>query len=270
MTTGRRWTRDQLLVAFSLYCRIPFGVISSRNPEIVRYSAAIGRTPSALSMKMGNIASLDDVIRESGRSGLRNASAADRAMWAEMNEDWEAFALECERALAAVGLDSMSGNDEQLGDPNAEFGDASRVADDQVMYPAGEDRVEVRRARVGQRFFRAAVMSAYDGRCCVTGLSIPILLEASHIVPWRLDAAQRTNPRNGLLLSALHHKAFDGGLITLGDDLTLRVSEGVADVDDRFFADAVVRYAGRRIRPPEKFAPDAEFLTYHRENVFLG
>jgi len=73
-----------------------------------------------------------------------------------------------------------------------------------------------------------------------------------------------------LLLSALHHKAFDGGLITLCDDLTVRVSSGVADVDDRFFADAVVRYAGRRIRLPEKFAPEREFLAYHRENLFLG
>ena len=73
-----------------------------------------------------------------------------------------------------------------------------------------------------------------------------------------------------MLLSALHHKAFDGGLITLGDDLTVWVSEGTADVEDRFFADAVVRYVGRRIQLPKKFAPGREFLTYHRESVFRG
>lgn len=65
-------------------------------------------------------------------------------------------------------------------------------------------------------------------------------------------------------------KAFDGGLITLGDDLTVRVTEGAVDVDDRFFVNAVGRFAGRRIRLPEKFAPGAEFLAYHRERVFLG
>ena len=256
MTIRRPWARDELLVAFALYCRIPFAATSSRNPEIVRYAAAIGRTPAAVSMKMGNIASLDDVIRESGRSGLRNASRADRDMWVEMNADWDAFAVESESALrAAMGAGEPS--------ENSDYEDLS-------VFPEGRDRISIAKARVGHDFFRAAVLSAYDGRCCVTGLSVPVLLEASHIVPWRLDAAQRTNPRNGLLRSALHHRAFDGGLITLGDDLTVRVSEGVADVDDRFFADAVVRYAGRRIRLPEKFAPDEGFLAYHRENVFRG
>ncbi len=28
------WTRDELLVAINLYCRIPFGRIHVRNPEI--------------------------------------------------------------------------------------------------------------------------------------------------------------------------------------------------------------------------------------------
>ncbi|MEO7666771.1 MAG: HNH endonuclease, partial [Dehalococcoidia bacterium] len=75
-TTG--WTRQQLLVALNLYCQIPFGKITSRNPEIVKWAALIGRTPAALSMKMGNIASLDPAITSTGRSGLENASAADK------------------------------------------------------------------------------------------------------------------------------------------------------------------------------------------------
>ena len=75
------------MVAFALYCRMPFGQISSRHPDIIRAAAAIGRTPTALSMKMGNIASLDPAITSTGRRGLRAASANDRAMWAEMNDD---------------------------------------------------------------------------------------------------------------------------------------------------------------------------------------
>ena len=78
------WTRQQLLVAFKLYCELPFGKLHFRNPEIVKFAALIGRTPSALAMKLTNIASLDPAITSTGRKGLKGAAAADRAMWAEM------------------------------------------------------------------------------------------------------------------------------------------------------------------------------------------
>ena len=52
MVSRRVWTRQELLVAFALYCRLPFGRLHSRNPEIVQFAEAIGRTPSALAMKL--------------------------------------------------------------------------------------------------------------------------------------------------------------------------------------------------------------------------
>ena len=55
----RGWTRDELLVAFNLYCKTPFGRLHQRNPEIIRLASALGRTPSALAMKLVNFASLD-------------------------------------------------------------------------------------------------------------------------------------------------------------------------------------------------------------------
>lgn len=60
------WTRQQLLVAFSLYCQTPFGKLHSRNPEIIKYADLINRTPSALAMKLTNIASLDPAITSTG------------------------------------------------------------------------------------------------------------------------------------------------------------------------------------------------------------
>lgn len=113
-------------------------------------------------------------------------------------------------------------------------------------------------------------MSAYRGRCCITGLATPELLTASHIVPWRTDQANRVNPRNGLLLSALRDRAFDGGLITIADDMTVRVGSGLANETDRFFAEAIGAYDGRPIELAEKFQPEQEFLDYHREEVFRG
>ena len=109
-------------------------------------------------------------------------------------------------------------------------------------------------------------MSAYDRRCCVTGLSIPTLLIASHIVPWTRDETNRVNPKNGLLLSVLHDRAFDRGLITVDEGLNLRVSRAIPD--DPFFSYAVSRYDGKPIRCPDKFPPDQKLLAYHREHIF--
>lgn len=87
MSTRTGWSRNQLLIAFNLYCQIPFGKMHYRNPEIIKYAEIIGRTPSALAMKLVNIASLDPTITSTGRSGLKGASSSDKAMWEEMQAD---------------------------------------------------------------------------------------------------------------------------------------------------------------------------------------
>ena len=241
------WTRQQLLVAFALYCRLPFGQLHQRNPEIIRCAEAIGRSPGALAMKLTNIASLDPEITSTGRTGLRGASTNDRAMWAEMQSDWQSFAVESRQAITAI--EASSGWDEEI-------------------YPIGEDRAVQTTARIGQSFFRAVVLSAYNQRCCITGLALPSLLVASHIVPWRHDRINRVNPRNGLLLSALHDKAFDSGLITIRDDMTVQVSRQHMQRQDQFFTESIEHYDGRPISLPDKFLPGRDFLSYHREHIF--
>lgn len=104
MSDRAGWTRQQLLIAFSLYCQIPFGKLHSRNPEIIKFAKLIDRTPSALAMKLTNIASLDPEITSTGRKGLRSASSTDKAMWNEMQKDWENFALESNQAIKDVSV----------------------------------------------------------------------------------------------------------------------------------------------------------------------
>ena len=254
MTARIRWTRQQLLSAFYLYCRLSFGKIHYNNPEIVRCANAIGRTPSALAMRLANIASIDPVITSSGRRGLTGGASVDvRNMWDEMHGNWEEFIVESQQALDDFGLTAESDKD-SLDDQ------------DDIPIGLGEDRSVLTTVRRGQSFFRSAILSAYNYRCCITGLAIPTLLIASHIIPWRYDTANRVNPRNGLLLSALHDRAFDRGLITIKDDFTVQVSP--AYLDDAFFSSSVAVYNGRPIRQPEKFAPSREFLAYHREHIF--
>jgi len=49
---NNRWSRDELLLAFNLYCRTPFGKMHSRNPDVIDLSKLIGRTPSSVAMKL--------------------------------------------------------------------------------------------------------------------------------------------------------------------------------------------------------------------------
>lgn len=257
MPASPDWTRQQLLVAFHLYTQLPFGKLHSRNPEIIKYAALIGRTPSALAMKLTNIASHDPEITSTGRTGLSGASAADKAMWVEMQADWGRFAIEMQQAVTALDADT------ELGAPI----DGSPYPDEDADY-TGDDRAVQTTARVGQNFFRRAVLSAYDYRCCITGLSVPKLLIASHIMPWRVDTNNRLNPRNGLCLSMLHDKAFDAGIITVTEAMTVHVSRKHAVNADPFFNSALLAYDGKLLALPKKFSPHAEFLSYHRQHVF--
>lgn len=242
------WTRQQSLVAFSLYCRLPFGLFHSRNPEIIQYANLIGRTPSALAMKLSNIASLDPAITSTGRSGLSGASSTDKAMWQEMQQDWGAFSMAMAQAEQEVSAEK-----DMAGGNNSE-NNTSKLAEVTV--------------RIGQQFFRNAVLSAYNQRCCISGLANPKLLVASHIVPWSQDDANRLNPHNGLALSALHDKAFDVGLITVDEDYRVIVSSQNSDAKDPFFTSAIASFHGKPIALPEKFYPAAEFLAFHREHIF--
>jgi putative restriction endonuclease len=255
MPTSRGWTRQQLLVAFGLYCQIPFGKMHSRNPEIVKYSELIDRTPSALAMKLTNIASLDPAITNTGRKGLKGASSADRSMWDEMTNDWEYFATESGQAI-----DNLS--ESEANETNSEYGKIFA----EVSYVGGNKIVKTT-ARVGQNFFRNSVLSAYNNQCCITGLTEPRLLVASHIIPWSQNIDNRLNPKNGLALSMLHDKAFDIGLITIEDDLTVNVSKNIDACDD-YYDLSIKAYDGKKIFLPEKFQPEESFLEYHRKNIF--
>ena len=39
---GQKWSEDETILAFYYYCKIPFGKIHSRNPEIIRIAELLG------------------------------------------------------------------------------------------------------------------------------------------------------------------------------------------------------------------------------------
>jgi hypothetical protein len=251
--SSNRWTKEQVKLAFHLYCQIPFGKIDGRNKEIIDLAKIIGRTADAVAMKMLNIASLDPAITSTGRSGLGNASALDQEVWGEFHADWEGLALECSLLMRHL----HEGRDEP-----ANMADSDETFD--LTDFTGKTRQVLTEQRIKQNFFRRVVLSSYRGRCCMSGLAEPRLLIASHIVPWSKDKTNRLNPSNGLCLSALHDKAFDQGLISLTDDFKVIVSGSLKRRNDVFIKEVFIPLEGRQICLPERFLPSVEFVSRHR------
>lgn len=138
----------------------------------------------------------------------------------------------------------------------------------------GEDVASETKRRKGQDYFRRMVLANYGCRCALTGIDMPQLLLASHIIPWsdKKYKQERLNPCNGICLSALYDKAFDKGLITFSpDDYTVCISSALRENETKEYYDQHFGcIIGRKISLPADFLPNRDFLAYHKEKVFVG
>ncbi len=251
----KNWDRDELIVAFNLYCKVPFGKITSNNPEIINLAKIIGRTPSAVALKLVNFARLDPELQKRKIAGMSHGSRSEEEIWNEFHGNWDELAFESEILLARF-----------KGEPI----EKSAKINLENLPDEGKERDAIIKARVNQNFFRSAILASYENKCCITGISIPELLVASHIIPWSKDEKNRLNPHNGLCLNSLHDKAFDKGLITITEDYKLKLSPALMkykknEAIENFF----LPYGDQTISLPKKFLPDKSFLRYHYENVFM-
>ena len=249
------WTREQTIVALNLYCKIPFNGVGSNHPDIIRIAKIIGRTPNSVKMKIGNFGSFDPELKKRGIVGLGNTSKLDKLVWDEFNNDWSSLAYESELLISKFTNQPI----EKLAEIDMDF------------IPVGREREAIIKQRVNQSFFRSTILSSYNLKCCITGLSISDFLVASHIIPWAKDEKNRLNPRNGLCLNSIHDKAFDRGFITVTTDYKIKISSCFADFKkDHAVEDFFVKYENQSIILPDKFTPATEFLDYHYQNIFKG
>ena len=188
-------------------------------------------------------------------AGASHGSKLDAEVWNSFSRDWDGLAFESERLLAERSRTNV---------------ESSAEIDTSDLPPPGKERQAMVRVRVNQAFFRKAVLAAYDYRCCITGLGVQELLVASHIVPWSRDVANRVNPRNGLLLNALHDRAFDLAFLTITPKFVVKVSPGLLKKsrDGSPAAALLAESEGFPMRLPQKFVPDAAFLRYHNRYVY--
>jgi len=250
---GTPWTRDELILAFDLYCRIPFRMARADNPEVVEVAKRLGRSPASVAKKLGNFGSFDPALRAQQITGLVHAGKLDREVWEEFNGDWNRLVLEARRLRDALGIErEPEGTDET-----------------DIVFPRGaSEREAIHKARIHQTFFRQAVLSSYDDKCCITGLKIRECLVASHIIPWSVSEEYRADPRNGLCLSATFDRLFDAGLITVTADLEVAVSASLRRTGDKRVEDAVCAYHGAPMIRPHRFLPLEMCLEWHRSHRF--
>ena len=161
-----------------------------------------------------------------------------------------------------------------LGLPEDEFlprtGDPvpmDRVHEQQVPFEIERPLVQSLVSRpFRDRAFRRAVMTAYDGRCAITGFKLVngggrLEAQAAHIRP--VEHGGPDSVRNGLALSGTAHWMFDRGLIGFSDDLSILVHR---KVNDRASVEAVINSSGRLIPPiRDGERPHPAFLRWHRD-----
>lgn len=144
---------------------------------------------------------------------------------------------------------------------------------DQADYVAPESVSERRYAlqtvkqRLHQASFREAVISAYNGRCALSGLPEQRLLDAAHIISDKDERLGQPIVPNGLPLSKIHHAAFDAHLIGIDPDYRLHVSERLLDLHDGPMLEALKQLDGGVLHLPnrEKDYPDRDRLSLRYE-----
>jgi putative restriction endonuclease len=243
------WTKDELLLAINLYSKLTFGQMSQTNRDIIELAQLIGRTPASITYKLVNFASLDPRLSQ---KGMVNASKLDKEVWQEYMNNWDEVFFESEKLLAKKKHTTIEKTYE--------------IDLENLPGIQGKERERLVMVRVNQSQFRRIVLTNFNNQCCITGIEILELLVASHIVPWSSDKINRLSPQNGLALNSLHDKAFDKHLITVTEDLKIKISprfykhKEILSIKQNF-----IDYDGKSLIAPKKFYPDIEFLKMHND-----
>lgn len=255
MEKKNNWSREETIVAFYVYCIVPFTKSSKTNSVIIRYADVLGRTPSALNMKIGNLGRLDPELKKKNIVGLSHGAKMEKLVWEEFNSDREKLIFEAEKIIESITDKSIEN---------------TYLQSDEIDY-SSEDKIRLIKTRINQNFFRTSVLSAYNNTCAITNTQINEFLVASHIKPWAIDKSNRLNPHNGICLNSIHDKAFDRGLITIDKNYRVIISGRLKEYyTNEFIENVFKKYEGQKILIPDKFEPSVEFLEYHNELIFKG
>jgi putative restriction endonuclease len=252
---GEKWTREEMILAFNLYLKLPFGKMHRGTPEIIELANLMGRSVNSVTLRLVNYASCDPYHQNRGVKGMVGGQKQCQPIWDEFANNRDALLFESERILAEKENQTIETKFTEL------LFDIANLK--------GETKVREVKTRVNQNVFRQIVLANYNKQCAITGIDIPDLLFASHIIPWAANEQERLNPENGICLPALYDKAFDKGLIGINANYEVILS---ANLNKNRTKDYFVKYfvpiEKVKLQMPQKYLPKAEFLEWHRDMVF--
>lgn len=123
--------------------------------------------------------------------------------------------------------------------------------------------------RLHQASFRDAVITAYKGRCALSGMPEALLLDAAHIIVDGDENFGQPIVQNGIPLSKIHHAAFDAHLIGVDPDFRVHVSERLLAQRDGPLLESMKRLHLGQLHLPsrDRDRPDRDRLA-HRFETF--
>lgn len=146
----RLWTRDELLVTFNLYFKIPFGKMYHGTPEVIRIAQLINRSPNAIAMRPGNFAHHDPYHIARGIKGLSGGARQCQPIWEEYFNNREDIMYESELVLQKY-LNKTDTSKTMVLMPNS----------------LGQEKDRVTKTRVNQNLFRQIILSSYAQNCAM-------------------------------------------------------------------------------------------------------
>jgi putative restriction endonuclease len=256
---GKYWDDEELKLVLNLYIKLPFGKIHTSTPEVLEMAKLLGRTASSVAIRLANFASCDPNQQARGIQGMPAGKGRCLPIWELYHSDPESFIYETELQLAT--------RRRQLSEVS-HAGESPTRQDFTDM--VGDDRTGLVKQRVNQAVFRLMVLANYGNRCAISGLNIPQLLVASHIIPWAANKQERLNPANGICLSPLYDRAFDLGLLAITPDFRVRLSPSLAQYQSSPAFQTLLGISSERpIMLPSMFPPNRDFLQWHYDHIFL-
>ena len=249
------WTRDEFILTFNLYLKLPFGKLHTSTPEVQELALLLGRTASSIALRLTNFASCDPYHINRGVKGMVGGIRKCQPIWDEFANNKEALIFESERILA----------ERQFGSIETKFD----LLYNDIRQLNGEMKIREIKTRVNQNVFRDMVVANYGNQCAITSIEIPELLIASHIIPWSENEKERLNPENGICLSMLYDKAFDQGLIGISKEYTILISEKLKKHSKKeYYQHFFGSVDGIKLHLPNKHLPNPLFLEWHFDEIF--
>lgn len=251
------WTRDEYIAVLGLYLKMPFGKMHSRNPDVIEMSKIIGRTPSAVAMRLVNFASVDPFHSNRGIKGLPGGKKRCEIIFNEFVNNREELLFESEKIISEKQNIAIEVKFEEI------------FKDDYLKDKKGEDKVRLIKTRVNQHLFRQIVLGNYQNKCAISGIDLSELLVAGHIVPWSKNEKERLNPENGICLSNLYDRAFEEGYIGINLDYEIIISNELKKrIEKPYYIDFFGQFENKLISLPQKYFPNKDFLDFHLNDIF--